>query len=191
MKRNYKLVSCCLVMVLSCMCGLSACGEPVQTGGTAMGSVNNGTNHSKNVTIREAAIACNISETNVVDNGDLSEFYPADLEHSDEPTPVFFREISSYVLHFLTKDVPCIIRGLNHDDSKALELASKVERTFSKCNPDNINDCFKENNLSFINYVGRSYVIMLHIRGTGIYFDAFSVDAFNKYSFSKGGYLYN
>ncbi|RIY25079.1 hypothetical protein CJI50_01565, partial [Bifidobacteriaceae bacterium NR021] len=65
MKRKYRLVSGCLVVVLGCMCGLSACGETAQNSGTAVGSVNNVTNHSKKVTIREAAIACNIPEWQV------------------------------------------------------------------------------------------------------------------------------
>ncbi|RIY25080.1 hypothetical protein CJI50_01570, partial [Bifidobacteriaceae bacterium NR021] len=72
-----------------------------------------------------------------------------------------------------------VIKELNPDDPKALELASKVERTFSKYNPDTLNDYFKENDLSFINYVGRSYVITSRPY-RGIEFHAFSVDDFNK-----------
>lgn len=171
-KRNYKLVSACLVVVLSCVLGLSACGS-AQNSGTAVGSSKNINNNSKNVTIREAAIECNISETNVFDNGTLYDGYGADVNFGPnyENTYDYSKETSSKVLHLLTKDVPCIVRRLNHDDPKALELASKIERTLSK---------FKENNLSFINYVGRSYVMMLRIESSGIEFRVLSVDNFNK-----------
>lgn len=181
-KRNYKLVSTCLAVVLSCVLGLSACGS-AQNSGTVAGSSKDSTNDSKNVTIREAAIACNISESTVIDNGTLSDGYGADIvymHHNTEDTYDYSKKMSSKVLHLLTKDVPCIVRGLNHDDPKALELASKIERTLSKCNPDNLNDYFKENNLSFINYVGRSYVMMLRIESRGIEFRVLSVDNFNK-----------
>lgn len=185
MKRKYRIVSSCLTVLLSCMCGLSACGESSQTGGTAMGSVNNGTNPSRTVTIREAAIACNIPEWQV-SSGYLGHTALSYQEYVEDPgyvddntVPEYSRENSSRILHSLTKVIPCVIRELNPDDPKALELASKVERTFSKYNPDNLNDYFKENDLAFINYVGRSYVIASR-PCRGIEFLAFSVDYFNK-----------
>ena len=184
-KRKYSLVSGCLVVVLGCMCCLSACGEPAQNSGTAVGSVKNGTNRSRTVTIREAAIACNIPEWQV-SSGYLEHTALSYQEYVEDPgyvddskIPEYSRENSSRLLHSLTKVVPCVIKELNPDDPKALELASKVERTFSKYNPDNLNDYFKENDLSFINYVGRSYVITSRPY-RGIEFHAFSVDDFNK-----------
>ena len=204
-KRKYRIVSSCLTVLLSCMCGLSACGESAQTGGTAMGSVNNGTNPSRTVTIREAAIACNIPEWQVlpgylghftlstqehVDDTSYSEYLehtalPSTKEYVDDPSSseyggeyTYSRENSSRILHSLTKVIPCVIRELNPDDPKAFELASKVEKTFSNYSPDNLNEYFKENDISFINYVGRSYVIMTHPY-KGIKLNAISVNMFN------------
>ncbi|MFU0568829.1 hypothetical protein ACMZ77_00510 [Gardnerella vaginalis] len=183
-KRKYSIVSGCLVVALGCMCGLSACGESVQNSGTVAGSVNNVTNHSKNVTLRETVIACNIPESNVIDNGAFSDGYALDMEYidpDDDDTHDYSKEMRSKAFHLLTKDIPCILRGLNHDDPKALELASKIERKLSKCNPDNLKDYLKENNLSFINYVGRSYVMMLRVEDDAVEFRVLSFDNFNKY----------
>lgn len=81
MKRKYRLVSGCLVVVLSCMCGLSACGSAQtnnnanSTSGLSVSNDSSSKNSSKNVSLEDIAKKCNFKYSDDGDSLSIGFFF--------------------------------------------------------------------------------------------------------------------
>ena len=120
MKRKYRLVSGCLIVVLSCMCGLSACGS-AQTNNNAnsasSSSISNDSsskNSSENVSLKEVAKKCNFKPLKSDENDYLFDavLIDGDQDASGEK---------------FKKDYACAIKNVNPGDPVAEKFSDKLE----------------------------------------------------------------
>ena len=120
MKRKYRLVSGCLIVVLSCMCGLSACGS-AQTNNNAnsasSSSISNDSsskNSSENISLKEVAKKCNFEPLKSDENDYLFDavLISGDQDASGEK---------------FKKDYACAIKNVNPGDPVAEKFSDKLE----------------------------------------------------------------
>ena len=121
MKRKYSLVSGCLVLVLSCMCSLSACGKYVQTNnnanstsGFSVSDDSSSKNLSENVSLKDIAKKCNFEPLKSDENDYLFDavLIDGDQDASGEK---------------FKKDYACAIKNVNPGDPVAEKFSDKLE----------------------------------------------------------------
>ena len=158
MKRKYRLVSGCLIVVLSCMCGLSACGS-AQTNNNAnsasSSSISNDSsskNSSENVSLKEVAKKCN-------------------FKYSDDGDSLSINHFSGKTFK---KDYACAIKNANPGDSVAEKLSAMLPsssniKSFSTSAEEYLNNFEDENYYIYIEYVppyfGRTYYVYPTLQG--------------------------
>lgn len=131
MKRKYGIVSSCLTVLLGCMCGLSACGEPSASDMPANGgfestnasdpasgsSVSNDAgskNSSETISLKEVAKKCNFKQLESDENDYLFDavLIDGDQDASGEK---------------FKKDYACAIKNVNPGDPVAEKFSDKLE----------------------------------------------------------------
>lgn len=158
MKRKYRLVSGCLIVVLSCMCGLSACGSAQtnnnanSTSGFSVSDDSSSKNLSKNVSLKDIAKKCNFKYS---DDGDSLS-------------------ISWFSGKTFKKDYACAIKNANPGDSVAEKLSATLPsssniKSFSTRAEHYQNIYEDENYYIYIEYVppyfGRTYYVYPTLQG--------------------------
>lgn len=158
MKRKYRLVSGCLIVVLSCMCGLSACGS-AQTNNNAnsasSSSISNDSsskNSSENVSLEDIAKKCN-------------------FKYSDDGDSLSINHFSGKTFK---KDYACAIKNANPGDSVAEKLSAMLPsssniKSFSTSAEEYLNNFEDENYYIYIEYVppyfGGTYYVYPTLQG--------------------------
>lgn len=149
MKRKCSLVSVCLVVVLSCMCSLSACGKYVQTNNNANStsgfSVSNDSsskNSSENVSLKDIAKKCNFEPLKSDENDYLFDavLIDGDQDASGEK---------------FKKDYACAIKNANPGDPIAEKFSDKLES--SDINSISVN--FENYDKYMPPYLGNTYYV--------------------------------
>ena len=149
MKRKCSLVSVCLVVVLSCMCSLSACGKYVQTNNNANStsgfSVSNDSsskNSSENVSLKDIAKKCNFEPLKSDENDYLFDavLIDGDQDASGEK---------------FKKDYACAIKNVNPGDPVAEKFSDKLES--SDINSISVN--FENYDKYMPPYLGNTYYV--------------------------------
>lgn len=130
MKRKYGIVSSCLTVLLSCMCGLSACGEPSASDMPANGgfestnasdpasgsSVSNDAsskNSPETISLKEVAKKCNFKQ--LESNGN-DYFFVETIGGGQDASGEKFK-----------KDYACAIKNVNPGDPVAEKFSDKLE----------------------------------------------------------------
>lgn len=148
-KRKCSLVSVCLVVVLSCMCSLSACGKYVQTNNNANStsgfSVSNDSsskNSSENVSLKDIAKKCNFEPLKSDENDYLFDavLIDGDQDASGEK---------------FKKDYACAIKNANPGDPIAEKFSDKLES--SDINSISVN--FENYDKYMPPYLGNTYYV--------------------------------
>lgn len=148
MKRKYRFVSGCLIVVLSCMCGLSACGSAQtnnntnSTSGFSVSNDSSSKNSSENVSLKDIAKKCN-------------------FEYSDHGDSISIGYVSGKTFK---KDYACAIKNANPGDSVAEKLSAMLPsssniKSFSTSDEDYLN-YGNENYIEYVPpYFGRTYYV--------------------------------
>ncbi|MFU0479977.1 hypothetical protein [Gardnerella vaginalis] len=158
-KRKYSIVSGCLVVVLGCACGLSACGEPSASympsnGGfestnasdsASSSSISNDSsskNSSENVSLKEVAKKCNFKPLKSDENDYLFDavLIDGDQDASGEK---------------FKKDYACAIKNVNPGDPVAEKFSDKLES--SDINSISVN--FENYDKYMPPYLGNTYYV--------------------------------
>lgn len=157
MKRKYRLVSGCLIVVLSCMCGLSACGSAQtnnnanSTSGFSVSNDSSSKNSSKNVSLKDIAKKCN-------------------FKYSDDGDSISIDHVSGKTFK---KDYACAIKNANPGDSVAEKLSAILPsssniKSFSTSDEDYLN-YENENYIEYVPpYFGRTYYVYPTFHGIEI-----------------------
>ena len=149
MKRKYSLVSGCLVLVLSCMCSLSACGKYVQTNnnanstsGFSVSDDSSSKNLSENVSLKDIAKKCNFEPLKSDENDYLFDavLIDGDQDASGEK---------------FKKDYACAIKNANPGDPIAEKFSDKLES--SDINSISVN--FENYDKYMPPYLGNTYYV--------------------------------
>ncbi|WP_421776100.1 hypothetical protein HXT52_02170 [Gardnerella sp. KA00288] len=127
MKRKYSLVSGCLVLVLSCMCSLSACGKYVQTNnnanstsGFSVSDDSSSKNLSENVSLKDIAKKCNFKSWR------LESWHSHSPNSAPDILTISEDQDGSSERETFKRDYACAIKNANPRDSIAEKFSDKI-----------------------------------------------------------------